>query len=192
MSGVQVNVRAVSDVQFPEKRIRPVGASPLSTPSDSLNDLARGAQNGRERDLDDLLAQLRPMVCRWAVVWTGSPDTAEDVAQTVLLRVNGSIGSYTPEGRFTTWAYRITKNVLIDYGRSNGRDHALHDGLRLEEVARAVAVDDGARSFEAVDLLRHLMGALSPQQRAALDLVDLQGFSAQEAAENSRRESGNP
>ena len=34
-----------------------------------------------------------------------------------------------------------------------------------------------------VDLLQHLMVALSPQQRAALDLVDLQGFSTQEAAE---------
>ena len=123
------------------------------------------------------------MICRWAVIWTGSPDTAEDVAQTVLLRVNGSIRSYAPAGRFTTWAYRITRNVLIDYGRSHGREHALRDGLRLEEVARAVAVDDGARSFEAVDLLQHLMCALSPQQRAALDLVDLQGFSAQDAAE---------
>ena len=144
---------------------------------DSLDDLARGAQSGRTWDLEGLLEQLRPMVCRWAVVWTGSPDAAEDVAQTVLLRVNSSIRSYSPEGRVTTWVYRITKNVLIDYSRSHGREDALRDRLRLEEVARAVAIDDGARSFEAVDLLQHLMGALSPQQRAALDLVDLQGFS---------------
>ena len=149
----------------------------------SLNDLVRGAQGGRGRDLDGLLAKLRPMICRWAVVWTGSPDAAEDVAQAVLLRVGGSLASFAPEGRITTWVYRITKNVLIDYDRSRGRENALRDRFRLGQVAGAVAEDNGAGSFEAVDLLQHLMVALSPQQRAALDLVDLQGFSAQEAAE---------
>jgi len=41
----------------------------------------------------------------------------------------------------------------------------------------------GALAFEAVDLLQHLMIELSAQQRAALDLVELQGFTTQEAAE---------
>ena len=95
-------------------------------------------------------------------MWTGSPDTAEDVAQTVLLRVNGSLSSYAPTGCFTTWAYRITRNVLIDVERSRGREHALQDRLRLDDVARAVAADDGASSFEAVDLLKHVMSGLSP------------------------------
>jgi RNA polymerase sigma-70 factor (ECF subfamily) len=123
------------------------------------------------------------MVCRWAVVWTGSPDAAEDVAQAVLLRVDGSLASFVPEGRIITWVYRITKNVLVDRDRSRGRDQAIRDRVRLEEVARAAVVADGAHAFEAADLLQHLMVALSPQQRAVLDLVELQGFSAQEAAE---------
>ena len=143
----------------------------------------RGAQNGRAGDLDCLLAQLRPMVCRWAVVWTGSPDAADDVAQMVLMRVHRSLTSYTPGGSITTWLYRITKNVLIDYERSRGRDLALRDHVRLEEIAKTVALSNGAGPFEAIDLLQHLMVALSPQQRAALDLVDLQGFSAREVAE---------
>ena len=73
--------------------------------------------------------------------------------------------------------------MLIDQDRSRGRDKVLRDRFRLEEVATAVAADGGARSFEAVDLLQHMMLTLSPQQRASLDLVDLQGFSAQEASE---------
>ena len=147
----------------------------------------QGAQNGRTGDLDCLLAQLRPMVCRWAVIWTGSPDAAEDVAQTVLMRVNDSLDAYTPEAKFTTWAYRITRNALIDYERAHGREHALRDRFRLEEVAAAVSEEQGVRALEAVDLLQHLMKVLSPQQRAALDLVDLQGFTAPEAAEMLRR-----
>ena len=122
------------------------------------------------------------MVCRWAVVWTGSPDAAEDVAQAVLMRVDGSLAALSPEGDIVTWLYRITKHVLIDQDRSRGREHSLRDRFRLEEIANAVAGDGRARSFEAMDLLQYMMLALSPQQRAVVDLVDLQGFSAQEAS----------
>ncbi len=116
------------------------------------------------------------------MVWTGSPDAADDVAQTVLVRVHTSFTSYTPGASITTWLYRITKNVLVDYDRAHGRDNALRDRLRLEKVATAAAEDKDVRSLEAVDLLQHLMSVLSPQQRAALDLVDLQGFTASQAA----------
>jgi len=148
-----------------------------------LDELVRGAQGGKEQDRELLLTRLRPMVCRWALIWTGSPDAAEDIAQSVLLRIDRSLSSLKPQGRTTTWAYQITRNVMIDLDRSRGREHELHDRVRMEEVAGAVVTTSGVASFEAVDLLKHLMQTLSAQQRAALDLVDLQGFSTQEAAE---------
>ena len=150
--------------------------------SASISDLMRGAQDGHTEDLDCLLAEFRPMVYRWALVWTGSPDVADDVAQTVLVRVHRSFTSCTPGASITTWLYRITKNVLIDYERAHGRDNALRDRVRLERVATAAAEDKGVRSLEAVDLLQHLMSVLSPQQRAAMDLVLLQGYTTSEAA----------
>ena len=79
--------------------------------------------------------------------------------------------------------YSITRNALIDDGRARGREDALRGRLQLEEVAHAVLSESGASTLEAVDLLQYLMKVLSPQQRAALDLVDLQGFSALEAGE---------
>ena len=66
--------------------------------------------------------------------------------------------NHVVERRTTTWLYRITRNVLIDLERFRGRDHELRDRFRLETM----------------DLLKHMKVALSPQQRAALDLVDLQ------------------
>lgn len=149
----------------------------------SLDELVAGAQEGRAHDVELLLAELRPVICRWAVVWTGSPDAAEDIAQTVLLRIHDSLDVYSPDAQFTTWAYRITRNALVDYDRAHGREDALRDRVRLEEVARSAAEDGGARALEAMDLLQHVMRVLTPQQRAALDLVELQGFTAVEAAE---------
>jgi hypothetical protein len=58
------------------------GADPACHVSESasLNDLVRGVQRGEQGDLDELMTTLRPMICRWAVVWSGSSDIAEDVA----------------------------------------------------------------------------------------------------------------
>jgi DNA-directed RNA polymerase specialized sigma24 family protein len=58
--------------------------------SNSVTELVQAAQAGCSADLNALLARVRPMVCRWAVVWTGSPDAAEDIAQTVRGRIEGA------------------------------------------------------------------------------------------------------
>ena len=151
--------------------------------SSSLIEMALDAQRGGAEDLDRLLVRVRPMVCRWAVVWTGSPDAAEDIAQVVLLRLEGAFPAFKKGGNFTTWLYRITRNVLIDRDRAHERQDELRDRARLDQIARTVAQRDESQSLEAVDLLQHLMEALSPMQRAVLDLVGLQGFSAKDAGE---------
>lgn len=115
-------------------------------------------------------------------MWTGSPDVAEDVAQRVLLRVHGALGSRDDRGSTHAWAYRITRNQLIDYQRDVERERSLHAELELDRLVQASS-PDGSISLDAVQLLTVLMRDLSPQQRAAVDLVDLQGFSGVEAAD---------
>jgi RNA polymerase sigma-70 factor (ECF subfamily) len=131
--------------------------------------------------MDRLLRELRPLVCRWALVWTGSPDLAEDVAQRVLLRVHGSLGAYAPTGDLTTWVYRITRNALVDGGRSEERERSLRDRMKFERLADSVSGVAGR--VEARNLLGRMMETLSPRQRVVLDLVELQGFEAGEVAE---------
>jgi RNA polymerase sigma factor (sigma-70 family) len=149
----------------------------------TLDDLAAAARLG-ERHMDRLLDELRPIVARWALVLTGSPDTAEDVAQAVLLRVHRSIADYSPSGSLLAWVYRITRNVVTDMNRKNQRDHARLDSLSREGVAAWLSErSDALELLAATDQLRRFMTALSPQQRAVLDLVELQGFSPQEVGE---------
>lgn len=152
---------------------------------EALDALARAAREGGPRESDVLLAELRPLVCRWALVWIGSPDLAEDIAQRVLVKVHGSIRGWRPGSQFTTWAYRITRNELIDVTRRDNRQRELRYRVRLEELAQKAVLRNGSfeRASEARVLLDEMMHALSPQQRAVLDLVALQGFSAVEAAE---------
>ena len=46
----------------------------------TLEELANAARSGSPLDMERFLEFLRPVVARWAVVLTGSPDKAEDVA----------------------------------------------------------------------------------------------------------------
>ena len=149
----------------------------------NLDELAAAASAGGKREVDRLLDALRPVVARWAVVLTGSPDTAEDVTQSVLLRIHNSIGSYAPSGRFNAWAYRITRNAAMDAARAEQRNQNGIDRLARESIAAMLSErTDTLELLSAVGELRRFMTSLSPQQRAALDLVELQGFSTSEAA----------
>jgi RNA polymerase sigma-70 factor (ECF subfamily) len=150
---------------------------------DSIDDAARAAKAGGRRELNRLLDALRPLVCRWALVWTGSADVAEDVAQAVLLRVHRSFGDYAPSGSVTTWVYRITKNMLIDFDRTTSREQVARQVLELEVSRRVGGRPDALELLSKVELLARFMSEISPQQRAALDLVELQGFTQTEAAD---------
>ena len=135
--------------------------------------------------MNALLRELRPLVCRWALMWTGSPDVAEDVAQRALVRVYRSFNSYTPNGRITTWVYHITRNSLIDLNRAETREQDLHDTMRLDALTSTVAAgtEEPIALLAASDLLRRVMGALTVQRRVVLDLADLQGFNSTEVGE---------
>ena len=151
---------------------------------ETLEELANAARSGSRRDMERFLEVLRPVVARWAVVLTGSLDEAEDVVQAVLLRVHRSIEDYTPSGKFTAWAYRITRNVEANAERTEQRDRdRIHKITREGTAAWLSDRPDTLELLSAVDELERFMTALPPQQRAVLDLVELQGFSAVEVGE---------
>lgn len=150
----------------------------------SLEELAHAAHVGGGPEVDRLLEALRPIVARWAVVLTGSPDTAEDVTQLVLLRVHRSVGDYSPSGRFTAWVYRIVRNVVVDMGRKDRRERERLGQLTRDKLSGWLPRrSDTLTLLGAADQLKRFMRDLSPKQRAVLDLVELQGFTAAEAAE---------
>jgi RNA polymerase sigma-70 factor (ECF subfamily) len=53
---------------------------------------------------------------------------AEELAQEVFLRVYRSRNSYVPAAKFTTWLYRITSRVAINWVRRQP-DHRMHGTL---------------------------------------------------------------
>ena len=148
-------------------------------------DLAERAGKGSREALGRLADALRPLICRWALVMTGDPHDAEDVAQRVLMRMMESIEGFDGRSKVTTWVYRITRNASLDHQRRRKRDRRLADKAEWLARAEPPRLEDPLDDIEmerTLRLIRTLLRELPMRQREVFDLVDLQGLEPKEAA----------
>ena len=151
-----------------------------------IPDLAERARQGEREALGKLAGALRPLICRWALVMTGDPHDAEDIAQQVLMRMMESMEGFDGRSSVTTWAYRIARNASLDQQRRKKRDRRLADRaewLARTEMPRLEDPLDDIEMKRTLRLIRTLLRELTMRQREVFDLVDLQGMEPKEAAE---------
>ena len=148
-------------------------------------ELAERAKRGERVALGRLAGALRPLVCRWALVMTGDPDDAEDVAQLVLLKTVGSMRSFDGRAKVTSWVYRITRNAALDHQRGKRQERRLAEKAEWLAEVQTPQLEDPLDDIEMKRTLRligTLLEGLSMRQREVFDLVELQGLKPQEAA----------
>ena len=132
-----------------------------------LVDRARGG----DRDAFAVLVrQHDPMLRALAFRMLGDRHAMDDALQDAYLRAFRSIESFRGGSAIATWLYRIVYTSCIDQLRRRRPLEELSD-----LPARHETIDEG------IDLAR-AMSELTPQHRAAVMLVDAQGFSYDEAA----------
>ena len=122
----------------------------------------------------------------WAVAMRtlGDREEAADALQDALLSAFRRAGSYRGDAAVTTWLHRIVVNACLDrVRRSKSRPaEALPDDPdHVGGLATAPEPDPALEREERIDVLAAL-GTLSAEQRAAIVLVDMEGYSVDEAA----------
>lgn len=112
------------------------------------------------------------------------PEDAEEVLQEAMLSAFRRAAGFRGDSAVGTWLYRIVLNACLDRLR---RIKARPTAFAGDEIV--ASLPSGADGPEAVALQRELtdeveraLGQLSADQRAALILVDLDGYSIEEAA----------
>ncbi len=128
------------------------------------------------------LTQTRVLGLAWRLL--GDRDQARDAAQEVYLRAFRSLGTFRLGESFPAWVHRITVNVCMDQVRKRGPATAVVDladapanaGNGLEPAEEAVL------RAERRALVLRALGGLTPGERAALVLRDLEAHSTEEAA----------
>lgn len=134
----------------------------------------------------------------WAVALRtmGNPHDAEDALQDALISAFRRADSFQGRSAVTTWLHRIVVNASLDRiraSKSRAADPAGDDlEVRVEQATHSTLSSHGpdgvpdpaesAISSERRDLVLAALAQLPPEQRAALVLVDMEGYPVSEVA----------
>jgi RNA polymerase sigma-70 factor (ECF subfamily) len=154
--------------------------------SDRNADLIKKASSGDMAAYREFIRLYSPRIHAIAYQMVGNSTDAQDIAQEVFIRLHRSLRTFQPRFTFTTWLFRLTVNLSIDYMRK----HSRHRNISLEEIPEELRLMDSASSPDTSLELNELKGAvqkiaegLTGNQRKVFVLRDLQGFSTVEVAQ---------
>lgn len=128
----------------------------------------------------------------WAVALRtmSNPEDAADGLQDGMIAAFRRAGSYRGEAAVTTWLHRVVVNACLDRLRAAKirRLEALPDDVEDRGTLVATAEHDDQPDAAAEDAERRhrvlaALATLPPDQRAALVLVDMEGYPVAEVAE---------
>lgn len=145
--------------------------------------LAALARGGDEAAFALLVRRHQAGVRRCAARILGDDEEARDIAQLAFVRAWENLGKYDPTWSFSTWLYRIASNLAIDVLRSqNSRDrtHAAHLRLVGDSVGPSAPRDLAEREVKRI--FTELSAVLTPTQRAAFVLREVEGLATNEVA----------
>lgn len=142
-------------------------------------ELVRAALSGDERAFETIVRAHADAVYGHALRFFGDPATAEDATQEVFVKVFRSLGSFDGRSAFSTWLFRVTRNVCLDLARAGKHRPVPTDLMEIEPLSTKDFSDDVVTARTVESAIR----VLPPEERDALGAVTLFGMSYQDAAE---------
>lgn len=151
--------------------------------------LVRRAAEGDAGAFEELVLAYEKQVYNLALRMVVNPEDALDLSQEAFLRAWRGLGSYRFDSAFSTWLYRLTSNVCIDFLRRQKKQKVLPLHFADEEEERELSIPDPAPGTEEQVLTRleqeqvaAAMARLEPEYRQALTLRVINGLSYTEIA----------
>lgn len=120
--------------------------------------------------------------------YTGRRDEAEDLTQDIFIKIYQNLHSFREDtGSLRNWILRLSRNLIIDRYRQSRRFQQSGGSLELEKMHLE---DRGKPSpqrkieqAEASRIIREALRSLSPENKEAIILRDLEGMGYQEMAD---------
>lgn len=130
---------------------------------------------------------------------SGNEDDACDLAQEAFLRAWRSLPAFQFESAFSTWLFRLTHNVCIDFLRARQRRPTVSLTMADDDGEEAVQLDlpDAAPNPEQAlllaedrELVRRALDALPAETREILTLRAIHDLSYQQIAQTMHLQEG--
>jgi RNA polymerase sigma factor (sigma-70 family) len=148
------------------------------------HDLLRLHVSGDPDAFGHLVRRHRDRMWAVAIRTLGEPEEAADALQEAFISAFRRADSFRGDAKVTTWLHRIVVNACLDRIRRRhvrAADPLPEDQDRAAELAGPVHDDPAETRERRLDVLNALK-QLNPDQRSALVLVDMEGYSIEEAA----------
>ncbi len=118
---------------------------------------------------------------------TGNAHDAQDLSQEAFLKAWRGLRFYKFESNFSTWLYRLTANVCIDFLRRQKRRTAVSltadDDQELEVPDKAPALEEQLLHKEAREAVARAMDQLEEEFRLVLTLRVLEDMTYEQIAQ---------
>jgi len=137
--------------------------------------------DGRMEGFDALHAALAGRIRGYLLSLCRDRTLAEDLTQDTFLQMHRSRRTYEPGRPVTPWVFAIARHVYLMHRRSTGRR------LRFESTLAADAMSDqtmldGSSAFADADAVQRALSDVPDDQREALLLHHVEGWSFSEIA----------
>ena len=158
----------------------------------SEEQLIRRAQQGDNGAFEELLLLHQKKVYNLCLRMSANPDDALDLSQEAFLRAWRSLGQYQFEASFSTWLFRLTSNICIDFLRRKKRrqETSLTESYDDSDEGAELSVPDAqpgpeqqAITNETKIELARAMEQLSPEHREILQLRVIEDLQYEQIAD---------
>lgn len=151
----------------------------VAVPPETTEGLIQRVKRGDARAFEQLVSDHYRFIYKTAFRWLGHTSDAEDVAQSVCMRLADAISRFDGRSKFTSWLYAITLNAVRDLQRSHQRR-----SRQIDAMATVTREEMGPEQEDRlhVDDIWRIVRELPEKQRDAVLLVFGEQLSQSEAA----------
>lgn len=143
------------------------------------DDIVERARNGDRVAFGLLVERHYDFMHSVAWRWSGNVSDAEDIAQTVCLKLGQAIRAFRGNSRFRTWLYTLTLNAVRDHQRGQSRERR-NAATFLSDPTSTPAANDNQ---DQTEMLWEAVRQLPDKQADAVLLVYGEGLSHAAAAD---------
>lgn len=123
---------------------------------------------------------LLPRLRRFAAGLARDPADGDDLCQATVMRALEKRAMWQPGTRLDSWMYRMMRNIWIDESRARTRRG---ETFVAEDAGLAVGGSGGQEESVRLGVIDRGLRVLPDEQREAVLLVMVEGYSYKEAAE---------
>ena len=153
----------------------------MTAPERSDAELLRAHTDGDPRAFEELVRRHRDRLWAVALRTLREPEEAADALQDALISAYRAAGTFRAESAVTTWLHRIVVNACLD----RVRRRQVRPTVPLPDEGPGEPADRRDRIAERDTALavEEALGQLGIDQRMAITLVDIEGYSVADAAQ---------